>query len=549
MYQTLYRKYRPTSFDETIGQDVIIKTIKNAIRNNKLVHAYLFTGPRGTGKTSVAKIIAKTINCNEITENTTPCNKCVNCTQINNHQSIDIIEIDAASNNGVDEIRELKNNVNLVPATGKYKIYIIDEVHMLTTGAFNALLKTLEEPPKHIIFILATTEPHKIPNTILSRCQRFDFKKISINKIVERINYIIEQENIKIEKEAIEEIARLSDGGMRDALSILDQVIAYSDDKITLDDVHEINGTLSQEQIQKFVLDIINKNEMEIFKTIDLYDNNGKNFVKLTEEIILFLRNVLLYKTAFEYLKQNNNNYQIYEEISKKLETNDLLNYIEKFNDSIYNMKKLNKTRILFEINIISLLEKSEENKKIVVKESLNKEENSKKENKIVKSEKYKLKENIDYDKLENLKKIRINNSLCKFNKKQLLEYKNKIEEFRIMLMNPDYSDYASLIFDGELKVYGDNYFMFVFDNDRTSKEFNEKIIKIDEMFKKVYLTDCKVISTNLEEWNVIKEEYNKKIKKYEFIEEPENLITEIIKSNETTNEIEKEFEELIQYN
>lgn len=207
MYQALYRKYRPQSLDEVAGQKVITKTITNEIMHNKLSHAYLFAGPRGTGKTSIAKIIAKIINC-EHPNGIKPCEECVNCTQFNLKQSTDIIEIDAASNNRVDEIRELKSKVNLVPTTGKYKIYIIDEVHMLTVGAFNALLKTLEEPPAHIIFILATTDPHKIPNTILSRCQRFDFEKISENDIVDRLKHIVEVENIQIQEDALHEIAR-----------------------------------------------------------------------------------------------------------------------------------------------------------------------------------------------------------------------------------------------------------------------------------------------------------------------------------------------------
>ena len=293
MYQALYRKYRPKTFDEVVGQDVIIKTLKNAVSNNRLTHAYLFSGPRGTGKTSIAKILAKTINCVNL-KDYTPCDECVSCTQINNKQTNDIIEIDAASNNGVDEIRELKSKVNLVPSNSKYKIYIIDEVHMLTVGAFNALLKTLEEPPAHIIFIFATTEPHKIPLTILSRCQRFDFKKISESKILERLAEIVEKENIKIEKEALIEIARLADGGMRDAISILDQVTAYSNDKITTSDVHEVNGTLPQRELFQLIDAVIDKNIEESFKIIDKYNNDGKNLIKLMEEIIHFVRNILI---------------------------------------------------------------------------------------------------------------------------------------------------------------------------------------------------------------------------------------------------------------
>ena len=243
MHQSLYRKYRPQTFDDVVGQKVIIKSLKNVILKNKISHAYLFTGPRGTGKTSVAKILAKTVNCVNLTD-TSPCNECVSCTQINQKQTVDVIEIDAASNNGVDEIRELKSKVSLVPTVGKYKIYIIDEVHMLTIGAFNALLKTLEEPPAHIIFILATTEPHKIPETILSRCQKFDFKRIDDKSMDKRLKYICKSEKIDIEDQALEEIIRFSSGGMRDSISLLEQAQVYSDSIIKLDDVHEINGTL-----------------------------------------------------------------------------------------------------------------------------------------------------------------------------------------------------------------------------------------------------------------------------------------------------------------
>ena len=253
MYQALYRKYRPQTLDDVVGQDVIIKILSNSVINNKISHAYLFCGPRGTGKTSIAKIMAKIVNCEHL-NGITPCDKCDSCNEFNNKNNTDIIEIDAASNNGVDEIRELKNKINLVPTIGKYKVYIIDEVHMLTIGAFNALLKTLEEPPSHALFILATTEPHKIPITILSRCQRLDFKKISTDSIKNRLKQICNEENIKIEENALEQIANLCDGGMRDSISMLDKLVAYTNNDIKFDDVNEINGLITNDQILKFGL-------------------------------------------------------------------------------------------------------------------------------------------------------------------------------------------------------------------------------------------------------------------------------------------------------
>ena len=545
MYQSLYRKYRPSTFDEVVGQDIIIKTIKNEINNNKLSHAYIFSGPRGTGKTSTAKIIAKTINC-ENPINLIPCNNCVNCTLYNNKQITDIIEIDAASNNGVDEIRELRNNVNLVPASGKYKVYIIDEVHMLTIGAFNALLKTLEEPPSHVIFILATTEIHKIPNTILSRCQKFDFNKISVNKIKERLDYIIKQEKIKIDDEAIIEIARLADGGMRDALSLLDQVVAYSDSKITIDNIHEINGTIPQYELKELVENILNNNYNEIFEVIDKYDNNGKNFVKLAEEVINFYRNILLSINAKEYLEKNISYSEIYEELQNKITEQEIIYNIKYFNEAIPEMKKSNNPKLLFETVIIRILNKDKKNnnqskaEKVIESVIPTKTKIEKpKEEEIIE-----LNKNIDYEFLEKLENIRINNTLCNFDKKEYLIVKNKIEEIRVMLMNPKYSAIASLVLDGELKAYGNNILIFVFKNDRNSKLFNEQILEIEDLFNEVYKNPYKVIATNTSKWNKIKEEFNSKKKKYELIEEP-SLDSIKKKAN---NPIDSEFSDIIEY-
>ena len=251
-YKSLYRRYRPTNFDEVVGQKYIIQTIKNSIMNEKIGHAYLFSGPRGIGKTTIARIIAKAVNCPN-TEDANPCNNCVACKSINDGSSIDVIEIDAASNNGVDEMRNLLEKVNFLPGSFKYKIYIIDEVHMLSISAFNALLKTLEEPPMHVIFILATTEPHKVPATILSRCQRFDFKPLNVNEIKTQLTKVKELENINITEEAIEVIAEAAEGGMRDALSILDQVSAYGETEIDVDSINNITGRVSTNDILKLV--------------------------------------------------------------------------------------------------------------------------------------------------------------------------------------------------------------------------------------------------------------------------------------------------------
>ena len=234
-YQALYRAFRPQKFSDVVGQHHVTKTLQNAITRNKESHAYLFSGPRGTGKTSIAKIFAKALNCQYETDGE-PCNECELCVSITDGSANDVIEIDAASNNGVDEIRNIRDKVKYAPAEAEFKVYIIDEVHMLTTGAFNALLKTLEEPPAHAIFILATTEPHKIPATIISRTQRFDFKSLDIEEITERLEFVAQQENTAYDKEALSYIARIAEGGMRDALSIMDQVIAFSSDEITMQD-------------------------------------------------------------------------------------------------------------------------------------------------------------------------------------------------------------------------------------------------------------------------------------------------------------------------
>lgn len=295
-YQALYRKYRPQTFDDVVGQQAIIQTLKNAIIQDRIAHAYLFCGPRGTGKTSIAKIFARMLNCTNDTDR--PCGECENCKMALAGSHPDIIEIDAASNNGVDEVRNLIDRVKYAPMEGKYKVYIIDEVHMMTKGAFNALLKTIEEPPKHVIFIFATTEPNKVIPTIISRCQRFDFTKVSKQDIHARLDVVCASENIDIESEAIEMIAMLADGGMRDALSILDQCVAYCSSTIRAEDVRQIYGVVTIEDIGKIYVSLLNKEVEKVMKQLQEISNQGMDLKRFTSDFISLIKDSIIVEYA-----------------------------------------------------------------------------------------------------------------------------------------------------------------------------------------------------------------------------------------------------------
>lgn len=292
-YQALYRKYRPDCFENVAGQKAIIQTLKNAVSKNKIAHAYLFCGPRGTGKTSIAKIFAKMLNCED--QEHAPCGKCRNCIEFQKGSHPDIIEIDAASNNGVDEVRSLIEKVKYAPMEGKYKVYIIDEVHMMSTGAFNALLKTIEEPPAHVIFIFATTEPHKVLPTIISRCQRFDFNKVSAKDMIERIHYVLDHEQITMEEDAIRIIAALADGGMRDALSILDQCIAYAQNNITVQDVNMIYGITTPEEKGHLIELVLQHDCLGLLEQIESLNEKGTDIKRLTSDLIDLLKESIIY--------------------------------------------------------------------------------------------------------------------------------------------------------------------------------------------------------------------------------------------------------------
>ncbi len=295
-YKALYRTYRPITFEEVAGQEHIVKTLKNALATQKLAHAYLFAGPRGTGKTTMAKLFAKALNCDEGIG--CQCNECKNCKAIIEGTHPDVIELDAASNNGVDEIRDLIDKVKYGTILGRYKVYIIDEVHMLSTGAFNALLKTLEEPPEHVIFILATTEPHKILPTVLSRCQRYDFTKLSDKDIKNRLKDVLAREDVIYNEDAIDIIVSLADGGMRDALSILDQVLAYSGNKLDVQDILDIFALESKEEKMALLDSIINKNVPDVLERINRYISLGTDIKRLTDDLLLILKDILIYQSS-----------------------------------------------------------------------------------------------------------------------------------------------------------------------------------------------------------------------------------------------------------
>lgn len=357
-YTALYRKFRPDEFEDVKGQDAIVRTLKNQINADRIGHAYLFCGTRGTGKTTVAKIFAKAVNCEHPVDGS-PCGECAMCKSIAAGTSMNVIEIDAASNNGVDNIREIREEVTYRPTEGKYKVYIIDEVHMLSIGAFNALLKTLEEPPEYVIFILATTEAHKIPITILSRCQRYDFKRISIETIAARLRELIDKEGWDVEDKAVRYIAKMADGSMRDSLSLLDQCAAfYMNETLTYDHVLEVLGAVDTEVFSRLLRQLLAMDVHQVIETVDELVMQGRELSQLAADFTWYLRNLLLVKSSDnmeDVLDVSSENLALLKEEAQMIDSDTLIRYIRIFSELTNQLKYATQKRVLLEVTLIKL--------------------------------------------------------------------------------------------------------------------------------------------------------------------------------------------------
>ena len=541
-YQALYRKYRPKTFDDVYGQQIVVQTLKNVIKNNKLTHAYLFVGPRGTGKTSIAKIFAKTINCLH-PEDGLSCEKCDICISNNSNENVDIIEMDAASNNGVDEIREIRNHITLLPTVSKYKIYIIDEVHMLTTGAFNALLKTLEEPPEHIIFILATTEPHKIPLTIMSRCQSFEFKPIPVATIKERLKYICSQENINIDDKSLNLIAEESNGGLRDAVSMLDQLNAYADGNIKYEDVLLLNGRINDDEIEKFMTEMVNDNLNSVFTKIESWQEEGKNFIYICEDFIRFLRNELI-----KFKLENNSNIVSLIGENKTIEVIMILNKIS--ND----MKISKDKKVLFDVTIINITNilKNKQTFENITHESKNiKIENKTPEKIEIKEEKPQtvevpIKETKDYTLYDELMSIRLNNTLGIADKKSKIEYENAVENLKNDISDLNKLKIINLLDDTKITAGSKDGIILTTDSDNILHDLYDNMELLEESLESLLGKKVKVCILLDELWNKKRIIYVEKIKNKEKIDiiDEEEILNKIKSLN--TGE-KSEFDDLLE--
>lgn len=587
MYHALYRKYRPKDFDSVVGQDSIIKTLKNSIIHKNFSHAYMFFGPRGTGKTSVSKIFARNINCLN-PKNGIACEECDACKVSFSKDCVDIIEIDAASNNGVDEIRDLKNKISLVPSELRYKVYIIDEVHMLSIGAFNALLKTLEEPPEHAIFILATTDPQKVPETIVSRCQCFSFKRISDNAIVDRLRYVCNCENIDIDDNVLEKISILSDGGLRDSLGMLDKLVSYSDRKISIEDFNDINGVVSDEDISKFLDYILTGNIVEILNFIKYVNDGGKNLIQVVTQLIVFSRNMvvdyyiskkdikysvdllqnflnLINEKMFDIKKSGNTKIYIEMFLLKFVDdyilntnstmikiSNDVNNHINKTNNGIIKpkIKSDNNSNPIFDKTVGSnsdFNEKKLDNSNVSLNNNDNNYTDDKNDDDFASND---LVSECKITNIDEIMKVRVNNTLAKADKNLLrLEMKN------FTLLN-DYTFDQEIgylvcaILDAKLRVVSDDCLVLSYDYDSNARQNLNNLEKITDVYNKITNSNKNIAIITDEYWEKVKNEYILNIKnnvKYEVVEEPKPLFEELKNNDIITSSAVELFGDIVE--
>ena len=509
-YKVLYRKYRPDSFDNVVGQQYTIKMLKNAITTDRHAHAYIFTGPRGTGKTSTAKIFAKALNCTDLKDGN-PCNKCDACKSF--IENPDIIEIDAASNNGVDQIRELINNVKLVPSNLKYKVYIIDEVHMLTESAFNALLLTLEEPPEHVVFILATTDIQRVPVTILSRCQRFDFKPISSTDIENHLGNICKKEKIKITDDALHEIALISAGGLRDALGMLDQ-LSSSDEKITVDTVSSYFGSVSLEKIKSLIESISENDGTKLVDLINDVKKSGTNYAVFIEKLIDAIKNKII-------------DIKVNKIIDDSLSYNKLYGMVMDLNNCLSNININVDPYTLIEIQLLKYIDDSTEDTRkteIVpereIIEPTREIETKTETKKIEKVNKKEVINNFSFD-----IDVRINNTFSNFSKENRIKIEETWNDFMNFLLNEDRS-FISYLSDVKILATSDKYILIQSKSNSSNYLLNENIINLEKLYLKFSNEEYKFAAISKDKWDEASKEFakyfkeNKVAEKYKYIEE-----------------------------
>lgn len=541
MYQALYRKYRPKNFEDVVGQKYVTTTLKNAIKNNKVSHAYMFFGPRGIGKTTIAKIFARSINCEHPVEGN-PCEKCPSCLKSIESKTMDIIEIDAASNNGVDEIREIKNKVNIVPSDLKYKVYIIDEVHMLTSGAFNALLKTLEEPPKHVIFILATTDPQKVSETIISRCQCFSFKRISVDDIIENLKKICEKESIQIEEEVLELIAQASNGGLRDSLSTLDKISSYKQEKITVNDFLEINDMISLVEIEKLTNNILSGNTKQVILDINKYNKNGKNLIEIINQLLYYLRDELVsYYLDQKKMPQNVEKYELLANI---------------LNENMFDIKKSADPKIFIELILLKFINSTnkitddtrknyEESQKIISREIISPENSQNISQKITNNDD----ENYPKTNYEEIMNVRLNNALALGNKQEKKLCEEKIEKLNEFVFDQKIGYLVSEILNSTIRVVSKDIIILSYAYDSVVNQNINEIDKMTSILKEYADIDQKIGIISDETWEKEKKKYIESVKKgrkYDIIEEPK-----LIKQEKKENDIDSpliDFGDIVEY-